>query len=56
MPDRMQLARDVYGADESGDRRVVEELLTHDFTFLRADASLTRRRPCAHTTSQPRRA
>ena len=31
--DRLQLARDCYGAYESGDRRVVEELLTDDFTF-----------------------
>jgi len=31
--DRLQLARDCYGAYASGDRRVVEELLTDDFTF-----------------------
>ena len=31
--DRTKLARDAYGAYESGDRRVVEELLTEDFTF-----------------------
>jgi ketosteroid isomerase-like protein len=31
--DRLQLARDVYGAYESGDRRVVEEILSDDFTF-----------------------
>jgi ketosteroid isomerase-like protein len=31
--DRLKLARDCYGAYESGDRRVVEELLTDDFTF-----------------------
>jgi ketosteroid isomerase-like protein len=31
--DRLQLARDCYGAYESGDRRVVEELLSDDFTF-----------------------
>ena len=31
--DRMKLARDAYGAYESGDRRVIEELLTDDFTF-----------------------
>lgn len=30
---RQQLARDVYGAYESGDRSVVEQLLTDDFTF-----------------------
>jgi ketosteroid isomerase-like protein len=35
MPDggRLQLARDVYGAYESGDRSVVEALLTDDFVF-----------------------
>ena len=33
MPDRLQLARDCYGAYESGDRGVVEELLADDFTF-----------------------
>ena len=32
--DRKQLARDSYGAYESGDRRVIEELLTDDFTFF----------------------
>ena len=31
--DRLKLARDAYGAYESGDRRVLEELLTDDFTF-----------------------
>ena len=31
--DRLQLARDAYGAYVSGDRRVIEELLTEDFTF-----------------------
>jgi ketosteroid isomerase-like protein len=31
--DRLRLARDCYGAYESGDRRIVEELLTDDFTF-----------------------
>jgi ketosteroid isomerase-like protein len=31
--DRLQLARDAYGAYESGDRGVIEELLTEDFTF-----------------------
>ena len=31
--DRLQLARDAYGAYETGDRRVIEELLTDDFTF-----------------------
>lgn len=31
--DRLRLAREMYGAYESGDRRVVEELLSDDFTF-----------------------
>ena len=31
--DQLKLARDAYGAYESGDRRVIEELLTEDFTF-----------------------
>jgi ketosteroid isomerase-like protein len=31
--DRLKLVRDCYGAYESGDRRVLEELLTDDFTF-----------------------
>jgi ketosteroid isomerase-like protein len=31
--DRQQLAREVYGAYASGDRSVVEQLLTDDFTF-----------------------
>ena len=41
--DRLQLARDAYGAYESGDRRVVEELLTEDFTFYSpADVGIDR--------------
>ena len=32
-PDRLQLARDAYGAYESGDRSVLDALLTEDFTF-----------------------
>ena len=32
-PDRLKLARDAYGAYESGDRRVIEELLSDDFSF-----------------------
>jgi ketosteroid isomerase-like protein len=32
-PDRLQLARDSYGAYESGDRNVIESLLSDDFTF-----------------------
>jgi ketosteroid isomerase-like protein len=31
--DRLQLARDSYGAYESGDRGAIEALLTDDFTF-----------------------
>jgi ketosteroid isomerase-like protein len=31
--DRVRLVRDVFGAYQSGERRVVEELLTDDFTF-----------------------
>jgi ketosteroid isomerase-like protein len=31
--DRLQLARDSYGAYESGDRSVLEQLLSEDFTF-----------------------
>ena len=31
--DRLKLAREAYGAYESGDRGVLEELLTDDFTF-----------------------
>lgn len=31
--DRLQLARDAYGAYETGDRRIIEELLSDDFTF-----------------------
>jgi ketosteroid isomerase-like protein len=31
--DRLQLARDIYGAYESGDRSVVEGILSEDFTF-----------------------
>ena len=31
--DRIQLARDTYGAYESGDRSVIEELLSDDFVF-----------------------
>jgi ketosteroid isomerase-like protein len=31
--DRLQLARDAYGAYESGDRSVIEELLADDLVF-----------------------
>ena len=44
-PDRLKLARDCYGAYESGDRRVVEELLADDFTFYSpADVGIDRAR------------
>jgi ketosteroid isomerase-like protein len=33
-PDRLQLARDVYRAYESGDRDVVGRILSEDFTFF----------------------
>jgi ketosteroid isomerase-like protein len=43
--DRLKLARDAYGAYESGDRRVIEELLTDDFTFYSpADVGIDRAR------------
>jgi ketosteroid isomerase-like protein len=41
--DRLQLARDAYGAYESGDRRVIEELLSEDLTFYSpADVGIDR--------------
>ena len=44
-PDRLQLARASYGAYESGDRAVIEELLTEDFTFYSpADVGIDRER------------
>jgi len=43
--DRMKLARDIYGAYESGDRSVVEQLLSEDFTFYSpADVGIDRAR------------
>ena len=33
MTNRLQIAKDVYGAFESGDRAVVENALAEDFTF-----------------------
>ena len=43
--DRLQLARDVYGAYESGDRHVVEEILSDDFRFYSpADVGIDRSR------------
>jgi ketosteroid isomerase-like protein len=42
-PDRLQLARDIYGAYVSGDRRVVEEMLSDDFKFYSpADVGIDR--------------
>jgi ketosteroid isomerase-like protein len=42
---RLQLARDAYGAYESGDRSVVEGLLAEDFTFYSpADVGIDRAR------------
>jgi ketosteroid isomerase-like protein len=41
--DRLKVARDSYGAYESGDRRLIEELLTDDFTFYSpADVGIDR--------------
>jgi ketosteroid isomerase-like protein len=41
--DRLKVARDSYGAYESGDRRVIENLLTDDFTFYSpADVGIDR--------------
>jgi len=43
--DRVQIARDSYGAYESGDRSVIEDLLTDDFTFYSpADLGIDRAR------------
>ena len=42
-PDRLKLARASYGAYESGDRHVIEELLSDDFTFYSpADVGIDR--------------
>jgi ketosteroid isomerase-like protein len=42
---RLQLTRDIYGAYVSGDRSVVEKLLTEDFTFCSpADIGIDRAR------------
>ena len=42
-PDRLNLARDSYRAYESGDRGVLEDLLTDDFTFYSpADVGIDR--------------
>jgi ketosteroid isomerase-like protein len=41
--DRLRLARNAYGAYESGDRRVIEELLSEDFVFSSpADVAIDR--------------
>jgi ketosteroid isomerase-like protein len=43
--DRLRLARDAYGAYESGDRRVIEALLSENFTFYSpADVGIDRAR------------
>jgi ketosteroid isomerase-like protein len=43
--DRLQRVRDVYGAYQSGERSVVEELLSADFTFYSpADVGIDRAR------------
>jgi ketosteroid isomerase-like protein len=43
--DRLSLARDAYRAYESGDRSVLERLLSEDFTFFSpADAGIDRER------------
>ena len=42
-PDRLQLTRDMYGAYVSGDRSVVERILSDDFTFYSpADVGIDR--------------
>ena len=47
--DRLEIARNCYGAYVSGDRSVVEALLTHDFTFYSpADAGIDRDRYFEH--------
>ena len=44
-PDRLELARDAYRAYESGDRGVLERLLSDDFTFFSpADVGIDRAR------------
>ena len=41
--DRLQLARDSYGAYESGDRNLIESILTDDFVFYSpADVGIDR--------------
>jgi ketosteroid isomerase-like protein len=43
--DRLQLARDAYGAYKSGDRQVIEDLLADDYTFYSpADVGIDRAR------------
>ena len=55
--DRLQVARDAYGAYETGDRRVIENVLADDFTFYSPpDPGIDRKRyfercwPNAETT------
>ena len=43
VPNRLQLARRAYGAYQSGDRSVLEELLTEEFSFYSpADVGIDR--------------
>ena len=43
--DRLKLVRDAYGAYETGDRHVLDELLAEDFTFYSpADVGIDRAR------------
>ena len=45
VPDRLQLAREAYGAYESGDRGVIEALLSDDLSFYSpADIGIDRAR------------
>ena len=51
--DRLKLARDAYGAYESGDRRAIEELLANDFTFYSpADPSVMEHLPALLTRAE----
>ena len=45
LADRLQTVRDAYGAYESGDRSVLEEILSDDYTFFSPyDAGIDRAR------------
>ena len=51
--DRLKLARDAYGAYESGDRRAIEELLADDFTFYSpADPAVMEQLPALLTRAE----